>query len=279
MQVRNFTQEEILNLPCICGATSEGDIILNDDKVIKMIRSTSGSYFSNKLFTIHALLDSIDLPKIEELVLPEKLVTVDDKVIGFTMPFKDGITLEEYLDSNVSINLKIEALKKVGKILDKMKKLREDKMMPDFFLNDLHERNFLVDPKTGKVHVVDLDSCSINGNLKFGSKYLSYLTPLDGFKKYEKVNLFSCGADYVPSENTDLYCYAIMVLNFLSGINFHRLSLDDAYQYFSFLKNLGVDKHFVDNVSKIYSENDNVNIGNYLDSLKNFVGKSRLRIK
>ena len=73
MQVRNFTQEEILNLPCICGTTSEGDIILNDDKVIKMIRSTNGSYFSNKLFTIHALLDSIDLPEIEELVLPEKL--------------------------------------------------------------------------------------------------------------------------------------------------------------------------------------------------------------
>ena len=190
MEVRNFTKAEILDMHNLSFMTSEGDILLTNDKVIKIFKRTNGDYFSNKLFTIHALADDINLKKIKELVLPEKIITVDDKIIGFTMPFKKGVTLEEYLESNIPLELKIEALKKVGLILEKMKMLRKVDDMPDFFINDLHEKNFIINPSTKEVSVVDLDSCSINGNLKFGSKYLSYLTPLDNFKKYEKVKAF-----------------------------------------------------------------------------------------
>lgn len=183
MEVRNFTKEEIYNMHYLSMVTSEGDIALVNDKAIKLFRRTSGDYFSNKLFTIHSLADDQSLKSIKELVLPEKIITIDKKIVGFTMPYVKGVTLEEYLDSDVSIDLKINALKKVGNILEKMKELRIKNQMPDFFINDLHEKNFIVNLDSKEVSVVDLDSCSIDGNLKFGSKYLSYLTPLDGFKK------------------------------------------------------------------------------------------------
>lgn len=279
MEVRNFTKAEILDMHNLSFMTSEGDILLTNDKVIKIFKRTNGDYFSNKLFTIHALADDINLKKIKELVLPEKIITVDDKIIGFTMPFKKGVTLEEYLESNIPLELKIEALKKVGLILEKMKMLRKVDDMPDFFINDLHEKNFIINPSTKEVSVVDLDSCSINGNLKFGSKYLSYLTPLDNFKKYEKVKAFTCGADYIPSEETDLYCYSIIVLNFISNTNFHRLSIEEAKKYFDYLDSIGLNKELLNNLSKIYSEDKNVNISYNLDSIKEVIGKSRIKIR
>lgn len=279
MEVRNYTKEEVLKMHNLSYMTSEGDIFLTNNKVVKMFKRTNGDYFSNKLFTIHALADDINLKSIKELVLPEKIITIDDKIIGFTMPYKKGVTLEEYLDSDVSIEFKIEILKKIGKILEKMKKLRETKEMPDFFINDLHEKNFLIDPTTKEVSVVDLDSCSINGNLKFGSKYLSYLTPLDNFEKYQKVKTFTCGADYIPSEQTDLYCYTIMILNFLSNTSFHRLSLEEANKYFEYLETIGLSKELLFNISKIYSENNNVNVFENLDAIKEVIGRSRIKLR
>lgn len=279
MEVRNFTKEEIYNMHYLSMVTSEGDIALVNDKAIKLFRRTSGDYFSNKLFTIHSLADDQSLKSIKELVLPEKIITIDKKIVGFTMPHVKGVTLEEYLDSDVSIDLKINALKKVGNILEKMKELRIKNQMPDFFINDLHEKNFIVNLDSKEVSVVDLDSCSIDGNLKFGSKYLSYLTPLDGFKKYKKVETFTCGADYIPSMDTDLYCYIIMVLNFLSNIDFHKLSVEEANKYFEYLSNIGLNKELLDNISKIYSEDKNVNIADSLDYIKEVIGKSRVRIR
>ena len=117
MEVRNFTKEEIYNMHYLSIVTSEGDIALVNDKAIKLFRRTNGDYFSNKLFTIHSLADDQSLKGIKELVLPEKIITIDKKIVGFTMPYVKGVTLEEYLDSDVSIYLKINALKKVGNIL------------------------------------------------------------------------------------------------------------------------------------------------------------------
>lgn len=279
MEVKNFTKEEVLKMHNLSYMTSEGDIFLTNNKVVKMFKRTNGDYFSNKLFTIHALADDINLKSIKELVLPEKIITIDDKIIGFTMPYKKGVTLEEYLDSDISIESKIEILKKIGKILEKMKCIREVKEMPDFFINDLHEKNFLIDPTTKEISIVDLDSCSINGNLKFGSKYLSYLTPLDNFEKYQKVKTFTCGADYIPSEQTDLYCYTIMILNFLSNTSFHRLSLEEANKYFEYLETIGLNKELLFNISKIYSEDNNVNIFDDLDAIKEIIGKSRIKLR
>ena len=79
--------------------------------------------------------------------------------------------------------------------------------------------------------------------------------------------------------DTDLYCYIIMVLNFLSNIDFHKLSVEEANKYFEYLSNIGLNKELLDNISKIYSEDKNVNIADSLDYIKEVIGKSRVRIR
>lgn len=278
MQVSDYKKSEIESMKHLSIVSSEGDIYLYQNKIIKRIRRINGDYFSNKLFTIHALADNEHLKEIEELVLPKKLITMDKVAVGYQMPYIEGPTLEECLKSSeFDIDFKIDLLMQVGTILEKMKNLREKYDMLDFFLNDLHECNFVLDIHTGLLHVVDLDSCSINGNLKFGAKYLSFLTPLSNFSKYKNVETFSCGADFIPSKDTDYYCYAIILLNFLSGINFSKLSLKDAYEYFNYLSSLKISKELVDGLAKIYSSDANTNIKDLIPYIKGYESLARVR--
>ncbi len=76
-----------------------------------MLYQQSGLYLSNKLYTINALHDL----KITDdcFVLPEKLLTIDDEVVGFTMPLINGITLADIIyNADVDIKVKVKYLKK-----------------------------------------------------------------------------------------------------------------------------------------------------------------------
>ena len=71
-------------------------------------------------------MEAIDISKkdridIKELVLPERLVVSDKSVIGYSMPYIDGIDLSILLNSeNIDIKEKIKYLKQIGTILRKM---------------------------------------------------------------------------------------------------------------------------------------------------------------
>ena len=56
----------------------------------------------------------------------------------------------------------------------------------DFYLNDMHENNFIIDNNTDSIRVVDIDSCKINGNYTFGSKYLSPTSFISATRKYQQ---------------------------------------------------------------------------------------------
>lgn len=284
MEVVNYKTD---SLKCIKSdgkhndySASEGSIYFNENgdivKILLSSRLDNKVSFSNKLYTIHALSTKV-LESIPSLVLPKRLVTIDNKLSGYEMNYIDGPTLYSLLNnSSLHHEEKVDLLIKLGKILEKIKMLREKEQI-EFFLNDLHERNIVCDSNLD-LHVVDLDSSSIMGNLKFGSKYLSSFSPLEEFSKYRVITEYSCGAEVYPSEDTDLYCYIIIILNYLSKVNFHRLSLFQAYKYFDYLYNLGVDKELVDKFASIYSEDKNVNVFELLDSLK-MVDVSRCRLK
>lgn len=64
-----------------------------------------------------------------------------------------------------------------------MKNIRKYTELKDFYIGDIHEDNFLVDTEKQEIFVADLDSCKI--------------------------------ADYKVTEETDIYCYIIMILNYL----------------------------------------------------------------
>ena len=173
-----------------------------------------------------------------------------------------------------------------------MKLRREYTNISDFYINDLHESNFIVD-KDDNVMVIDIDSCKINGNGIFNSKYLSsksfiseiykyqkngsnpkYKTYEDGYHKY---SLDMSGA-FVPDENTDLYCYIIVILNFLYGDNISRFNLEEFYSYIEYLQTIGVDKELLDIFDKIVSESTNENPYILLDSLLPFIGRANYHV-
>ena len=115
-----------------------------EHKMLKIFYNNSGSNFSNKLFTINELIDKNNIINMNELVLPEKILVVNDEIKGFSMQYIKSVSFENVLNDNKIDNLKkIEYFKQIGLILDKMKNVRDNTNIKDFYLCDLYTDNFI----------------------------------------------------------------------------------------------------------------------------------------
>ena len=162
-----------------------------------------------------------------------------------------------------------------------MKLRREYTSISDFYINDLHESNFIV-TKDDRIKVIDIDSCKINDNGIFNSKYLSSKSFIkeiykygkndennSKYKTYDTYHKYSTditGA-FIPDENTDLYCYIIVILNFLYEANIQNFTLQEFYDYLEYLQSLGIDHELISSFEKIASESNNDNPYELLYSL------------
>ena len=236
-------------------------------KVLKIFYNNEGSIFGNKLFTINSLIDNKDEINIDELVFPEKLAVINGKICGYTMPYIENMNLGVFLkDNSIPNEQKIYYLKQIGEILEKLKNVRNNTNIKDFYLNDLHENNFVINLVSKKLNVIDLDSCKINGNKPCCSKYLSPISPINDIeKKYVKNKDTEYLGYIVPNHNSDLYCYNVIVLNYLFQNKITRLSIEEFYVYLNYLRKIGLPYKLVDKFSKLYQYMDNENIMNYLD--------------
>ncbi len=258
-------------------------------KLLKRLFLTNGKVFGNKLQTINSLIDNKEELNIEEIVFPEKIATVGGEIVGFTMPLIDSINLSTALRSKeIDNERKIKYLRQIGMILEKMKLRRDYTSVSEFYINDLHESNFIVD-KNDTVKVIDIDSCKINGNDIFNSKYLSRKSFIKEVYKYVKNS--ECNSDYtyhkystdisgafIPDQNTDLYCYIIVILNFLYGDNIQNFTLQEFYDYLEYLQYIGVDKELLSYFEKIATCSENENPYELLDSLIPFIGRSNYHV-
>ena len=78
---------------------------------------------------------------------------------------KMNLSYRYVLNSNLySFSEKIECFKQIGLILDKMKNVRDNTNIKDFYLCDLYTDNFILNTDTNRINVIDMDSCKINGN-------------------------------------------------------------------------------------------------------------------
>lgn len=254
---------------------SESELFCIDEKnkwekrklLLKKLNNDDGIMLSNKLFTVNELICNKDIIGIPELVIPEKLVSVHGKIVGFTLPLINNINFEEVLfDNSVDLKDKIKYFKEIGYILENMRYVREYTEINDFYLNDIHENNFILNKDTGKINVVDMDSCKINNNMTMTSLRLSPFSNIYYVNKYENDNSI-CGGCYKPSYNTEMYCYIIMILRFISNFAINRIDVSSYYFYMEYLHNLGVSYELVDILANIYSEKDNINPYLLLDEL------------
>lgn len=235
-------------------------------KLLKHLYMNGGIILARKLYNIE-LLDSNSSVLPNNFVIPESFVSVSHKIVGLMLPYINGVSLKNYLSSDdFSVDDKIMYLKKVGDILDRMVKIRNYTELKHFYLNDMHESNFMVNFDSNDLSVVDLDSCKVNPSFSFPARYLSK-TGLHNYISKYVVDDYKNGSYILPNRETDLYCYVIMVLNYLYGDNINNISLTDFYSYLNYLKYIGVDEDLVNCFYRIVSYGDNINPSSFLDSL------------
>ncbi len=251
----------------LCDVNTEADLYSftyhGVDKLLKKLYVSDGINFAKKLFTLE-VLSSYDLPSC--FVVPDSLVSVNKEVVGFSIPCIDGITLKGLFDNDYPFEVKIKYLKDIGLILDKMVNIRKHTDLKHFYLNDVHESNFMVNYDTGELCVIDLDGCKVNGSFSFPARYLTPRALLNSVNKYN-IDNYRHGAYVMADYNSDLYCYVIIVLNFLYGDCINNLGLSSFYDYLNYLERIGINKDLLVCFSRIVSYGDNINPMNYLDSL------------
>ncbi len=250
-------------------------------KMLKVFYNNSGSNFSNKLFTINELIDKKEIINMNELVIPEKILIINDEVKGFSMSYIKSVSFETVLNDFKIDNLKkIKYFKQISNILKKMDQLRKNSELSDFYLNDIHENNFIVNNETDKINVVDLDSCKIGGNKPFAAKYLTMYAPISNMNsKYKLNNDINFSSYVIPDKNTDLYCYTMMIINFLFKGKANLMNRDKYYLYLDYLRSIGYSYNLLDKFYKIYEYVDNELIDEELNELNNdMVYKSHHKI-
>lgn len=249
------------------------------EKILKKLHRTDGIIFANKLYTIEALNANKDsMPS--NFVLPESLVSINKKIEAFTMKYIKGINLSVILNNpDITYEEKIHYLKSIGRILEQMQNIRKYTNLNNFYLGDIHEDNFLVERDKQEIYIVDLDSCKIAGNKSFPGRYLTNSSLIKyNNTKYQTLSQTDDLADYKIDENTDIYCYIIMILNYLYDGRVDRLSLDKFYDFINYLEDIKVNIELIECFNKIVVGGNNINPCNYLDTLtpKQVAGARRL---
>lgn len=283
ISISNKKFKELEELPLDRIQHKEGKIFLIKDKnkwdcsykVVKRFYDNESPIFGNKLLTINNLENSqIDIP---ELVLPQKLVVNNGKLIGYTMDYIEGTNLKELYDDIKYDRLEmIKHLKEIGIILEKINQSNKYKKT-NFYLNDIHEANFIVD-KEGHIRVVDIDSCKIGNNIPICAKYLTPFSQIDELPdKYKKCDDTRIG--YIDSNrNSDLYCYNIMILNYLYKDNIQKLDIPEFYTYLNYLNSIGFPYELLDCFSTLYEYNDNINPYELLDLIPKYMGRAHHKV-
>ena len=238
-------------------------------KVLKRLFHQNGDRFANKLYTLE-MLDTNKEYLPDCFCIPDSLVSVNGTIEGFTLPKKNELPLATILkDNQLNPHEQIYYLKKVGEILQQLHVIRKYSPLNDIYLNDMHEANFLVNQNNRQLTVIDLDSCKIKQNQAFPSRYLTPLSLcINEPQKYKQIDDSTLGF-IEPNEQTDLYCYAIMILNYLYGENIDGIKLEDFYEYLNYLKYIGINQELIDLFSRIIISKDNKNPMHLLDSLTN----------
>ena len=240
---------------------------INNKKVLKIFYIDEGLSFGNKLLTINTLIDNKKHINIEELVMPEKLVIVNSKVVGFSMPYISNINLKLILDDPaISIKVKIKYLKQVGKILERVQKVKIENQR--FHLGDVHESNFIVESKTDRIRVVDLDGSKIVNNKSPIIKYMALNPDIENMPyKYPQDR----DGSYIACSNTDILCYNFMILNTISGKKINMCSAAEYYLYLNYLRSLNFDYELLDCFNNVYTAHNNIFPTDVLDLMPNDV--------
>ena len=209
-----------------------------------------------KMYALNLLNSSIYYKQIKELIIPDTIILVDNKIAGFALPLIENHTnLGIFLSKEENkFSKKLDYLKQVGKILHQVQEVKKESFKMNF--GDFNEFNFIID-KSDIVRAIDLDSVYVGQDepshtayYLLKNKYLESIT--------DKYKLTQSGI-MIPSNDTDLYCYNMILLNTLAEEEMYKKELDIFYKYLFHLKDIGIDKELLKIFNTIYLSKPNNN--------------------
>lgn len=267
MDIINMSSKQIVSNIVLDEYNRSGSIkIVNyfyKKMVLKRIDFTRCDEIINKILFLNRYKNLMP----SNFVIPEFLVLLDNKDLYMAMDYVNGNNLGDVLkDKNINICDKKKYLSYIGNVLEEMKCIRKNYLLNDFYLGDIHEDNFIV--SNDKLYTIDLDDIKIDSispiasYLQVGSLF-SYLHT----DKYIIEDYNPYFVKYKVDYNTDMYCYIMVILNFLYGDNVNNMNINDFYCYLDYLYKIGIDSSLLECFNSIYSDFDNINPMNYIDSL------------
>ncbi len=218
---------------------------------------------ASKMYTVSMLNSSEQYKSIDKLILPEFAVAVDQKISGFASALEENHrNVGRYLnDDTISLQDKLPYLKQIGEIIQEVEQVDDNNFRMQF--GDLNEYNFILS-EDDKVKAVDLDSCYLGQ----GNPPISYYLKQDKdiYSLKEKYKTDSHGV-IIPTDNTDLYCYSMMILSTLAKENIFQYNLNVYYAYLNHLKEVGVDIELIKQYHHLYVPIDNQNPKDLLSTI------------
>ncbi|MCI8394042.1 MAG: hypothetical protein HFH86_00995 [Bacilli bacterium] len=238
--------------------------------IFKKLYQKTGKTFANKLYTVEMLSwHQKDLPF--NFINPEYLVSVGGEIEGLALKKVSGIPFSTLLNNKkIEPSLILTFMKKIGEILNQLSCIRNTTALKDIYINDLHDSNFLVNPKTGEIFVIDLDSCKIGHNISFPSRFLISCDLIQNAVGKYQIIKEDYELSYVEAnENTDLYCYIILILNYFYGNPVYHWNIEEFYEYLNYLEYIGMSRELIYCISLIITNKKNENPQHLLDTVTN----------
>ena len=238
-------------------------------KIVKTLFTLEKKSLSQKLRT----LESLDTHKEilpESFCIPDHIILVNNKEKAFTIPYIEGQTLASFLSNQDIPHIQhLYYLKKIGLILEELNRIRNTTPLKKIYIGDLHESNIIVNPITKALTIIDLDSCRIGSEYSYASKYLTPFSLIKHQKeKYRRNQIIGNGPGYIiPDANTDIYCYIIIILNYITGNLFDHFKFEDFYDYLNILDTIGINKELLSIMEKILTKENNTNPYEYLETI------------
>lgn len=238
---------------------SESNIFIYKDKeLLKLFKNyydvQNKFYVLNKLFYIKENLD------FKELVLPNKLVRVENEPSGYLMDYiktntNIGLILKK---DSIAFNDKKFLLMEIANIL---KKIENNKSLNkiNFHLGDIHEYNFIYDNKENMIKAIDIDSSYVEGAEAPVSKFLSYnekLWFLEEKYPYIRDNIRRV-VKHIPNKNTTILSFIYILLNILTGEYSPDFCKEKFCETLNMLGSCGICYDLLDSIFNIYFPKDN----------------------
>ena len=206
---------------------SYSSLFIVDNEVIKIYTDQYDKVKFN-IITIKSLFEKEKyLRKIKELVLPNKLIKHKNNIVGFSMPYIKGLTLEKIINNNSCSEKEIkEIFIKILKVIIELSKLPFD-----FCLADLHEKNVIVDSNKN-IHLIDCDGFVIDDNQMVIDGSILMGKYLEQKNKDEDLNGVNVSGDY--------FCLLCIVINYIFKNKIH--TIDDLKDFSEYLDDKYLNK-------------------------------------